>query len=81
MDAEPIDMSAIVAALVTLWFYVSAAYAAWIGVQAIRTREFAPELGLEIRGAVASVAGWLTLVLSIALLAAGALVSYVELRG
>ncbi len=81
MDAEAIDVSAIVAALVTLWFYVSAAYAAWLGVSAIRTREFAPRLGLEIRGAAASAMGWMALVIAVALVAAGALVSYVELRG
>lgn len=75
------DLSALVAALVTLWFYVSGAYAAGLGLSAIRKGTFAPRLGLDVRGPAASVAGWLALVLAAALFAAGALVSYVELRG
>ncbi len=81
MRPDAIDWSAVAAALVTLWFYVSAAYAGWVGLSAIRTREFAPRLGLEIRGMAASVAGCMAIVLALALAAAGALVSYVELRG
>ncbi len=75
------DLSAVVAALVTLWFLVSGAYAAFVGVSAIRTRDFAPRLGLDLRGPGAAAAGWLTFALALALFAAGALVSYVELRG
>ncbi len=77
---DPIDWSAIAAALVTLWFYVSAGWAGIIGVSAIRRRTFAPELGLEVRGRTAAALGWATLVLAAALLAAGALVSYVAMR-
>ncbi len=75
------DLSAVVAALVTLWFCVSGAYAAFVGLSAVRTRTYAPELGLDLRGPGASVAGWLTIALALALFASGALVSYVELRG
>ncbi len=81
MDIEGVDLSAVVAALVTLWFCVSGAYATFLGVYAIRTGTYAPQLGLDLRGHGASVAGWLTLALALALFAAGALVSYVELVG
>ena len=73
-------MDSIVVAAVTLWFYVSAGYAATVGVSAIRTRTYAPHLGLDVQGWAASVAGWVTLVLAIALFAAGALVSWVASR-
>ncbi len=75
------DLSAVVAALVTLWFCVSGTYATFVGISAIRTGTYAPQLGLDLRGQGASVAGWLTLALALALFAAGALVSYVELGG
>lgn len=81
VDVEAVDLSALVAALVTLWFWVSGAYAALVGIAAIRTGAYAPRLGLDLRGPGASVAGWITLVLALALFAAGALVSYVELVG
>jgi hypothetical protein len=81
VDAESVDLSAVGAALVTLWFLVSGGYAFALGVSAIRTRAYAPALGLDVRGTAASVAGWMTLVLAAALFAAGALVSYVELTG
>jgi hypothetical protein len=73
-------MDSIVAAMVSLWFWVTAAYAAGVGVSAIRTRSYAPELGLEIRGREAAVAGALTLVFAGALFAAGALVWFVAMR-
>jgi hypothetical protein len=50
-------------------------------VSAIRTRTYAPQLGLDVQGSAASVAGWCTLVLAAALFAAGALVSWVASRG
>ncbi len=74
-----VDWGAVVAALVTLWFSISGAYLAAVAVSAIRTKTYAPRLGLDVRGTAASVAGWATLVLALALFAAGALVSYVEL--
>lgn len=73
-------MESLLAAAAALWFMVSAGYAASVGVAAIRTRSYAPDLGLELRGRGAVVAGWATLVLSAALLAAGALVSFVASR-
>lgn len=80
VDTE-VDMSAVVAAIVTLWFVVSGGYAAAVGLSAIRARTYAPGLGLDVHGTAAAVAGWFTLVLALALLAAGVLVSYVELHG
>lgn len=73
-------MDSVVAAAVALWFFVSAAWTAGVGVAAIRTREFAPQLGLELRGRPARLAGWAALVVAAALFAAGALVSFVAAR-
>ncbi len=74
---EPVDWDAVVAALVSLWFFVTAGYGAVVAVAAIRTRRFAPELGLDVQGRAAVVAGWATLVLAAACLGAGLLVSRV----
>jgi hypothetical protein len=73
-------MDAVIAAAVALWFFASAGYAASVGTAAIRTRTFAPELGLELHGRAAAAAGWATLVLAAALFAAGALVTFVATR-
>ncbi len=81
VDAERIDLAAVAAALVTLFFFVSGACAAAVAVSAIRTRTYAPQLGLDVQGVAARVAGWVTLVLALALFAAGVLVSYVEMGG
>ncbi len=78
---EPIDWGAVFAALASLWFFVSAAYAARVAVRAIRTGAFAPDLGLDVHGRTATALGWATLVIAAALLAAGALVAYVGARG
>ncbi len=77
---EPVEWDAIVAAVVTLWFFVGAGYAGSVGVAAIRTRTFAPALGLDIHGRTAAALGWVALVLAAALFAAGVLVSYVATR-
>ncbi len=70
-------MHSIIAAAVTLWFFVAAGYAGSVGVSAIRTRSYAPQLGFDLEGAGAVAAGWATLVLGAALFAAGVLVFYV----
>jgi hypothetical protein len=70
----------VVVAAVSFWYFVSAGYAASVGVAAIRTKAYAPHLGLEIRGSAAVAAGWVTLVLAAALLTAGAYISFVATR-
>ena len=77
---EPVDWGAFFAALVSLWFFVSAAYVARVAVHAIRGGAFAPELGLEVRGRVATALGWATLVIAAAFLAAGVLIALVAAR-
>jgi hypothetical protein len=78
---EPIEWGAAIAALVSLWFFVSAAYAALVGCAAIRTGAYAPGLGLDLRGRAASAAGWITLAVAVALAGAGLLVSWVAAFG
>ena len=73
-------MDSVVAAIVALFFFVAASYAGSVSVAAIRTRSFAPELGLEIRGGAAVLAGWVTLVFAAALFGAGVLVWFVAMR-
>ena len=68
------------AALVSLWFFVSAAYAGRVAVHAIRSGAFAPELGLDVHGRAATALGWATLVIAAAFLAAGVLVAIVGAR-
>lgn len=73
-------MESLVVAAVSTWYLVCAGYAATVAVAAIRTGAYAPELGLELRGRAAVVAGWVTLVLAAALLTAGAYISFVATR-
>ncbi len=73
-------MDAFIAAGVALWFFVSAGYAATVGMHALRTGAFAPDLGLEVRGRTATVLGCATLVIAAALFAAGALIAFVGSR-
>ncbi len=73
-------MDSFVAAAVALWFFVFAGWAGTVGVDAIRTRTYLPQLGLALEGAAAVAAGWATLVLAAAFFAAGALVSFVAAR-
>jgi hypothetical protein len=73
-------VESIFVAAMSFWYFVSAGYAASVGVAAIRTRAYAPDLGLELRGRPAVAAGWATLVFATALLAAGAYVSFVATR-
>lgn len=73
-------MDAVIAAVVALWFFVFAGYAAAIGTDAIRTRTYLPRLGLALEGGVAVAAGWATLVLAAAFFGAGALVTFVAAR-
>ena len=74
-------MDSVVAALVALLYFVSAGYAGNVGMSAIRTRTYAPKLGLEIQDGAAVAAGWATLVVASAFFAAGALVAFVASRG
>ncbi len=74
---EPVEWDAVVAALVSLWFFVSAGYGVTVAVAAIRTGRFAPERGLDVHGRAALVAGWITLVLAVAFLGAGLLIARV----
>ncbi len=70
-------MDEIIPAAVTLWLFVAAGYAATVGVSAIRTRTYAPQLGLDVQGRGAVAAGWATLALAAALFVAGLLVFWV----
>jgi hypothetical protein len=74
---QPVEWDAVVAALVSLWFFVSAAYGVVVAVAAFRTGRFAPELGLEVHGRAAIVSASVTLVLAAAFLAAGLLIARV----
>lgn len=73
-------VESVLVAAVSFWYLVGAGYAASVGVDAIRTRAYAPQLGLEVRGGAAVAAGWVTLVLATALLAAGLYVSFIAAR-
>ncbi len=74
---QPVEWDAVVAALVSLWFVVCAAYGVVVAVAALRTRRFAPELGIDVHGRAAIVSAGVTLVLAVAFLAAGLLVARV----
>jgi hypothetical protein len=73
-------MDSAVAGIVALFFFVTAGYAGSVSIAAIRTRSYAPELGLEVRGGAAVLAGWMTLVFAVALFGAGVLVWFVAMR-
>ncbi|HET8542175.1 MAG TPA: hypothetical protein VFL83_20020 [Anaeromyxobacter sp.] len=73
-------MDSLIVAIVTLWFFVTAGYAGTVGVSALRTRTYAPDLGLGLHGGAAVAAGIATLLLAAALFAAGVLVTFVATR-
>ena len=78
---EPVDWGAVAAAVVSLWFFSSGAYAALVAGRAIRGGAFAPGLGIDVHGPVATALGWATLAIAAAFLAAGALVAYAGAGG